>query len=172
MGQGLMTLESGHPPSPHWTDSVTEVFFWGFCFDAFPHQDQLLPLSIKYHCVHFSFDPSGSQVFHKERDYVVKLDFILLRVGETLPSVYKIFSSKPLDEGDLRRLFKSIHSFQVHLPNDLQIEIQTYCRSWTGWHTLSTPWMMISPPLCSPLAYTTQAGWFAIGCLRLTQVQP
>jgi len=36
-----------------------------------------------------------------------------LRVGETLPPVYKLFSSKTLDEGDLRRLFKSIHSFQV-----------------------------------------------------------
>ena len=78
-------------------------------------------------------------MFHKERDYVVKLDFILFRVGETLPSVYKLFSSKTLDEGDLRRLFKSLHSFQVHLTNYLQIEIQTYCRLWTGWHTLSTP---------------------------------
>ena len=52
-------------------------------------------------------------MFHKERDYVVKLDFILFRVGETLPPVYKLFSSKTLDEGDLRRLFKSLHSVQV-----------------------------------------------------------
>ena len=36
-------------------------------------------------------------------------------------------------------------------------------RLWTGWPTPSTPWRMTSPPLCSPLDYTTQAGLFYSG---------
>ena len=50
-------------------------------------------------------------------DFIHSVDILsdlnLLREGEELPPVYKVFSSKPLDEGDLRRLFQPLQSFQV-----------------------------------------------------------
>ena len=43
------------------------------------------------------------------------LAMFLLREGEPLPPVYKVFSTKPLDEGDLSGLFQPLHSYQVDM---------------------------------------------------------
>ena len=87
---------------------------------------------------------------------------LFVREGEPLPPVFKVFSTKPLDEGDLSGLFQPLHSYQVKLVFSIIME-HFDRRLWTGWPTPSTPWRMTSPPLCLALDYTTQAGLVYIG---------
>jgi len=57
--------------------------------------------------INFFLSPSSTIVS------IAPLTPVDLREGELLPPVFKVFSTKPLDEQDLSGLFQPLHSFQV-----------------------------------------------------------
>ena len=88
--------------------------FATFLVTFIPHQDQFFSISVKYHRVNCTLNPSGSQVPQKKVERYSMFNFCL-REGEPLPPVFKVFSTKPLDEKDLNGLFQPLHSYQVKM---------------------------------------------------------